>query len=500
MSDSSAERITRGSAWTLATRWLSNLIGFISTIVLARILLPNDFGLVAIAAAYVAIIEGVSDFNVSHALIQSRSDERDLYDTAWTLAVLRGVISSAVMVTTAGLAAGFMGDARLETLIYVLALAPFLRGFVNPRFIDFEKKLIFSKQAYIVFSQRIVAFVAIVAIALIYQTYWALIVGTLIAALVQLILSYTFIPYRPNIQFSRTWEILSFSGWMSLARILATLTTRMDNFVVGRILGISQAGLYFMAREVGHLPTEKLTAPLNRVLFPAFSEISENKNRLRKAAIEALAVMASIGLSASVGFAFVADNIVPLVLGPNWVAIISLLQALVPIFGLMAIFSISQPVAMSVGATLHIFWNAVIYSLIRIPLFIAGVYFWGMAGLVWALLITTLFYCALQHQLLRKTVEIRMGEIISSIARPVCATICMAIALMLVHRLQADVSYSSATFYHISSIALELSIGATVFCGVHWLIWINSGNPPGIEVRLLQMLNRYRSRNGDTLS
>ena len=102
---------------------------------LARILDQEDFGLVAIAASYVAIIEGLSDFDVAKALIHKRDDDRALFDSAFTLSVIRGVVSALLMVAFVP----FVADPRIGTILYVLALSPLLTGLSNPRFVVFER-------------------------------------------------------------------------------------------------------------------------------------------------------------------------------------------------------------------------------------------------------------------------------------------------------------------------------------------------------------------------
>ena len=151
---SRAKRITKGAGWIYAYRWLDRLLSFAALVVLARILAPEDFGLVAIAASYVAIVEGLSDFDVNSALIRTRDEDRSLYDTAWTLSVARGVVSALLMVAVAP----FVVDPRIETVLYVLAVSPLLNGLSNPRFVMFERDLVYSRLAFQTLAARVVSF------------------------------------------------------------------------------------------------------------------------------------------------------------------------------------------------------------------------------------------------------------------------------------------------------------------------------------------------------
>ncbi len=104
-----ARRVAAGAGWLYGYRWIERLLDIVSVVVLARILSPDDFGLVAIAASFISIIEGMSAFDVNKALIRTRDEHRALYDTAWTLSALRGIVSAGIMVSVAP----FLTDARI---------------------------------------------------------------------------------------------------------------------------------------------------------------------------------------------------------------------------------------------------------------------------------------------------------------------------------------------------------------------------------------------------
>ena len=110
------QRIVAGAGWLYSYRWIERLLDLLSIVVLARILSPDDFGVVAIAASFVTIIEGLAAFDVNKALIRMRDESRELYDTAWTLSALRGIVSALCMVAVAPL----LTDSRLETVLFVL--------------------------------------------------------------------------------------------------------------------------------------------------------------------------------------------------------------------------------------------------------------------------------------------------------------------------------------------------------------------------------------------
>lgn len=204
-------RAARGAGWLYASRWLERLLDFAAIALLARLLSPDDFGLVAIAASLVAIVEGLAAFDVNKALIQRREDDRDLFDSAWTLSTLRGVGSAAIMLAVAP----FLEDPRLGDVLAVLALSPVLTGLLNPRFVAYERDLAFSKPALLSLSAKMGSVAVTLALAVVTRSYWALVAGTLTMSALTLALSYALRPYRPRATLARFRDIFGFSGWLS---------------------------------------------------------------------------------------------------------------------------------------------------------------------------------------------------------------------------------------------------------------------------------------------
>ena len=158
--------IAKGAAWMVLFRLIDRSIGIVSTAVLARLLLPADFGLVAMAMSIIAIIELASTFSFEMALIQKAEPSRAHYDTAWTLNVLAGCAGGAAIALATWPTASFYGDARLIPIMLVLAAAWCLSGSENVGTVDFRREMNFSKEFKLMFVRRIVAFTATMVAAL----------------------------------------------------------------------------------------------------------------------------------------------------------------------------------------------------------------------------------------------------------------------------------------------------------------------------------------------
>ena len=478
-------RIARGAGWIYGYRWLDRLLAFVSIVVLARILAPEDFGLVSIAASYVAIIEGLSDFDVNSALIRSRDERRSLYDSAWTLSVARGIVSALVMVSVAG----FVGDARIATVVYVLSLSPLLNGVSNPRFVMFERDLVYSRLAVMTLTARVVSFGVTLFVAIVYRSYWALVLGLLGANLTSMVLSYVLRPYRPSVSFARFSEILGFSGWMSLTTMVTTLSMRTDRIIVGRLLGIEDAGSYFMTQRIGVVPTSELISPLRRILFPSFSEIAQDRPRLRRAVCESIGVLGSLSLPAGVGFALAANDVVPIVLGAQWIPIVPLLVVLAPFLGLRATLSMTLPCVMALGSTRLLLRVSVIYALVHLPLFIAATAVFRLSGAISSIVVAGCFYSYLNASMLRQTLGIPLVEILVQLRRPLFAVALMAGTILLVDAIHLLDLFSLAGSW--PSLGLKTVLGGGVFGVAQYGTWRLEGRPAGLERRLSQVVSRW---------
>lgn len=486
---SPTRRFATGVGWLYAYRWGERLLDLVSIVVLARILAPEDFGLVAIAASVMAIIEGLSQFDVQKALIRIRDDpsgggagaSRPLEDTAWTLSALRGLLSALVMLGIAAIAS----DGRIAAILALLALCPLLEGLANPRFVSFERDLIYSRLAALTLGSKLTAFALTLTVAVLYRTYWALVLGILAGAVTRLLLSYVFRPYRPRVSFARFSEIFAFSGWMSLTTAVTTLSMETDKLIVGRLLGVAEAGLYFMTQRVGVLPTRELISPLQRILFPSFAEIVENRPRLRRAVRESINVLGSLSLPAGCGFALVASDFVPLALGEQWTEIVPLLMILTPFLGFRGTLSMALPCVMALGRTRLLFWVSLAYALIHVPAFVAGTAWYGLTGSLVAIALAGLVYTYLNAWMLKRTLDVTASEILRALRRPLAATAAMAAAVAALDRLPLGLPSVAGSWLALS---VEVMVGGAVYAGALFALWRLEGRPIGIEQRLLQLV------------
>jgi PST family polysaccharide transporter len=250
---------------------------------------------------------------------------------------------------------------------------------------------------------------------------------------------------------------------------------------------VADAGRYFMTQRVGVLPTRELISPLQRLLFPSFSEVAENRDHLRRAAGESINWLASLSLPAGFGFALIANDFVPLVLGPQWSAIVPLLQILVPYLGLRATLSMALPCVMALGRTRLLFWVSLAYAVVHLPLFIGGTALYGLTGAIVSIVAAGVLYIALNAFLLRTSLDIRWPQILSQARRPLLAAAGMVAAIAgLVAVLPIDLFSASGSW---PSMLVKVLGGAVVYCALLFFMWRLDGRPAGLEQRVFELLS-----------
>ena len=184
-----SKKVVTGSIWMIGLRWSMRLLGFVSTIILARLLTPDDFGLIAMSVLATGFVLALTEAGAAQALIRHPDPQRVHYDTAWTINVLLGLVAGVVIALLAPLAALYFDDGRITGVLLVTALSTAIAGFSNIGTADFRRDFRFGRQFLLQFWPRIAGFIVTVTIAVAWRSYWALILGWLAGSIAQLVVS-----------------------------------------------------------------------------------------------------------------------------------------------------------------------------------------------------------------------------------------------------------------------------------------------------------------------
>lgn len=462
-------------------RALERLIGLVSTLILARLLMPEDFGIIAMAMSFVAILELLWTFSFDSALIQQKSADRSHYDTAWTLNIGLGIAIAAGLLAIAHPAASFYGDDRLVALIYCLAIGSFLQGFENVGVVAFRKELRFGAEFLYQLAKKASGFFVTIPLAFMLRNYWALVAGMVSIRLASLVLSYIAHPYRPRFSLAALGSLVGFSKWLFFNSVLFSIQTRAQDFVVGKLAGPNGLGLFSVAHDISTLPTTAVVFPINRAVFPGFAKLAEQPGALGGGYLNVMGITALLTLPAGLGIAATARLLVPVALGGKWIDAIPLIEVLAVYGSLAAMGSVFGPTFMALGRPRMLSAFTVINVTLFVPAVVYGTRVAGLAGAAWACLAVVCLMMPASHWMASRALHIPGKEIFGRLWRPLTASAAMyALVRGFVHALDAQGSFSALLLNLIAAVALGVAAYAVVLYG----LWFATGRPTGPEQTL----------------
>jgi O-antigen/teichoic acid export membrane protein len=467
-----------GGILLVGARMISRIFDLIAMLILARILEPSDFGLVAVAASVVAILDTTLEMPINQALVRLAEITEIQYDTAFTLSLLRGLVLTTVLVMAAVPIASAYNDPRLVFLIGALSFAPALRSLVSPRLAMFQKQMIIWRDLAIEFTGKLAGFACSVAMALATHSYWSIAVGTVIFPAVMAIVSYVLAPYRPRLSLSEMPIFAGFLGWMSAAQVVNALNWQCERLLLGRFKSASQLGLFSTASDITSIPFLAIFGPIMRPLLAAFAQLRDHPERLSRSYQSAANAAVAVGLPIVVGISLVASPIVRLILGEKWLDDIFLVHwlslSLVP-----ALFSIpAYSLIMMFGETKTLFLRNILELGIKFPIATFGIWKFGFPGLIVARLISECSVNLFSILTVRRLIGLSVFDQLLSPWRSIASVSLMTPAVLLCNRQFGE----GGTIFHVSLHLITASLtGAIVYFGASWIIWHFSGRPPGPE-------------------
>ncbi|MES2152917.1 MAG: lipopolysaccharide biosynthesis protein [Pseudomonadota bacterium] len=470
--------MANGIAWMVGARLADRLIGVFSTLILARLLMPSDFGLVAMATAIGAVLDLLGSFSFELALIQNPDAERKHYDTVWTFNVIFGAVCALGMVVLAELAAGFYREPRLPAVMYVLSASYLMVGLNNIGVVAFRKDLNFKQEFKFILARRVVTFFITIAAAWLLKSYWALLIGMTVGRLVSLHLSYSMNAYRPKLSLAAAGELFQFSKWLVVNNFLNFLLHDGCTFVIGRIFGATSLGVYTVSYEISNLPSTELVAPINRATFPGFSKIAERAG-ICDAYLKIFGMICLLILPVGLGIAAVARPLVQVALGEAWISAVPLIALLALHGALMATQGNNSPVWMALGhpRTTTIMTGAFLCVLFPALYFFLHTY--GIVGAGYAYLLANLATLPFSMAASRTLLGFQWRDLLSRSWRPASGGgIMYGWVVLLDHQLAAVTP--------LTALVLETLSGALVYALTVLALWWAAGRPAGAEQYALE--------------
>ncbi len=447
----------RGGAVTLAAQALKVLLQIGSTVALARILTPADFGIVAMVVAVTGFILIFKDMGLSMATVQrAEINHRQVSTLFWINAGL-GLALALLTVALAPAVAWFYDEPRLLRVTFVLALAFLFGGLAAQHQALLSRQMRFMALAAVDILSMAAGVAGAIALGLAGAGYWALVWMPVIIAAVNTAGFWIAARWRPGLpgRGAGVGSMLAFGGYLTGFFVVNYFARRLDDILIGRARGAVELGFYSRAYTLLLLPIYQITAPVTAVAVPGLSRLQDEPDRYRTYYLKAIKMIAYMSMPLVAAMGVLSSEVVRVALGPQW-------DDVGPIFMVLAVAAFLQPVSstsgwiyMSRGETKRMFAWACMSTPVIVASFLIGLP-WGALGVarayaaIYLLIVLPNFWFAL------RPAPLSTGDVIRTLSRPVALSAGAALAMALT-RLALDGSPLPLT------VAASLAAGAAAF-------------------------------------
>ncbi len=454
------QSIGRAVAWTAAARWSTQIVTWASTIVVARLLTPYDYGLVGMAGLYLCLATLISQTGIGQAVLTFRDLTRRQIAELNTVALLIGTALIGLSCLLASPIARFFSSPPLRAVIIVASIMYVLNAFQVVPLAILQKELRFKLLASMDTARVICQIVVTIVLAWLNFRYWSLVLGTIAGCLTGMVLALYFARHEFVIpRFARLRRELTFGRHTLTGGLAWYVYDNADFGIAGRVLGGVPLGNYTVAWQIASAPVAQIANLVTGVMPAFFSAVQSNKAELRRYLLRISEVLSLATVPASIGIALTADYLVPVVLGPKWHGAIGPLRLLGIFIAVRCLAVIPNKLLSAIGDTRFTMW-ATIGSAIVMPIaFLIGSR-WGASGIAaaWVIayppMMAPMFFRAFQ-----KT-ETHVKEYFSAVLPALAASAVMAAAVILIRTIVPAMSHSSVYLFLLVIIGMASYTGA----------------------------------------
>lgn len=454
----------QGVMWTYLSFAGGKLLLFISTVILARLLLPSEFGQVAFALLVIGYMETVGDFGVSSALIYERERPEEGANIAFVLSVATGLLWFGVAYSAAPLAADFFNDPEVVPILRVMAIVFLIKALGNTHDALLRRDLAFKKRIVPDFALALLKGLCSVAFALAGWGVWSLVWGQIIGTAAATICLWAVMPWRPSLRAS--WatarRMLGYGSHIVSVNIVSAVVHHADFLIVGRMLGSAALGLYTIAYRTPEFFITMVVWVIGKVAFPVYSKLRDDAAALRTAFLATLRYLSLVTLPAGFGLAVIGDVLVSLFYGERWASAGLALQILAVAGALRSLGSHAGDVYKATGRPAILTKLGLLRAAVIVPATLWGARY-GIVGVAVAQLVVTAASTLLNLYVAGRILSLPWTALLREFRTAAIACAVMVAALELALPLLRDLPDAAA-------LAGAVCIGAAVYVGMLLLI------------------------------
>ena len=341
-----------GTVWLSLARWVIRASHIVTIVLLARVLTPVEYGMVALAKMYSNFMFLGTTGLRSAAIQQKQEADSRTLDTAWTYdAIVFKLLTAVLFFATAPLVAGFFREPALTPMIQVMAVIPLVQAFENNAQVVLSRRLEYRSRSLLEGSTGLATLVAAVPLVLWLRDAWAFVLAYVFGWVARTVVSYVIYPHipRPNFHGATFRRLFRFGRWMFVLRFVNIAREQLSSIVLGRVLGATTLG-YF---QIGSRVSSQLTTDMNqiskRVLFPIYAKVQEDHAAAGRGHARTVELSLLVVAPVAVAVGVVAYPLVVTVFGAAWAPAVPIVQLLCAAGVLKAMSSLAYPLFRGLG-------------------------------------------------------------------------------------------------------------------------------------------------------
>ncbi len=323
--------------WEFFSTGLARTIGFLTFIILAKLLGPEDFGLFACVQIVLSFAVLVQDVGINQTVIKSR--DKDIADSAFFVNLIFGITIYFVVFFFSPYISDFFNKDQLTNILRVATISFFFVPYISIQNALLAKELRFKEASLFNTIYVLSSSVFSIILAVSGKGVWSFIYGHIIGCLIETLVMIRYAQWKPTIRFDRRHikELLMYGGSITINDIVSWITSSFDDLLVGRFLGTASLGLYRVGFNIGRFPSETIAGAINKVYYSVFSRLQNNKDELKSSYLTSLKYLALVLLPAGISIIIFSEDIVTGLLGVKWKGAVIVIQ-LISVYGILAGF------------------------------------------------------------------------------------------------------------------------------------------------------------------
>jgi len=411
------QKAISGATWSLTGRILQQGSQFVFGIILARLLLPAEYGLVSMAMVFVIVLQVFIDSGFSAAIIQRKNLTNTDLSTVFYINLILSTLAYIILFFSAGEIAEFYNEPQLLKIVRVLSLLVFLFALSIVQNSLLTRDVNFKLRTRIEFTSQVLS--SIIAIFLAYKGYgvWALIWKTLFNQIFINIQLWFQNNWFPSLEFSKSSfkELFSFSSKLLLSGLLDTIYRQLYRLVVGKFYPAAELGFYTRAEQFKNLPIQTISGALMSFLLPVFSKMQDEPERLKKAALKVIKIVMFFNINAMIVMGIIADPMIHVLLGDKWSGAIPYLQLIVLVGVFFPMHAINVQILAALGRSDLFLRIEVLKKMIGIPPILLAI-FVGIEAMIIGMIATSLIALSINTYYTKKLINLGLLEQLKSLS------------------------------------------------------------------------------------